>query len=234
MLLALQSEVVLATAVCKADTLFVRLRALKNHSFLSGLSTFLSTHDAAAEPLDSPHMAVYWTIATPCFSCYRHHHMCLLETAIKLWQSSSAIPTGWGKENQGRDKIRGSSSALGSWTVGWYSPTLYASMGVYYLVTVPSYCWSYKWTLNLNSVSFPFIRELLVPWKNWILKVLASEVLFQQGPPVNNLPSHAGETSQPFQELWKRTTLVMFFHHKQIVWDHPHRWGALKVLSNPQ
>lgn len=26
--------------------------------------------------------------------------------------------------------------------------------------------------------------------------------------------SHAGETSQHFQELWIRTTLGMYFHHK--------------------
>lgn len=41
--------------------------------------------------------------------------MCLLETAIKQWQASSAIPAAWGKEKWGskRDEIRGFPPALG-------------------------------------------------------------------------------------------------------------------------
>lgn len=51
---------------------------------------------------------------------------------------------------------------------------------------------------------------------------------------VQPVPSHAGETSQHFQELWIRTTLGMYFHHKhnKLVWDHLQCWAASKQLSN--
>lgn len=104
----------LATAACEAEALFERLRALTAILSLWPINILeCSPHSCSrqrrTEPLDSPHMAVCGTIATCCCYCYMHHHMCLLETAIKGWQAPSAIPAAWGGEKWGsqQDKGRG-------------------------------------------------------------------------------------------------------------------------------